>query len=348
MADHRTWAAWISEHRQDLVHATKSLLDACTRGVRTVAQRYPGVYFELGCRTDEAMMSLIHSVFTDLDGREFGRFPFSNRTPYDTFHAESMTDDECRYHSFNARLSVTREALRQRYQHNVRRHPAWLQREALHRSVMEALEEDCVPFPGRHPSWPRYGLPAWSDGLRAPRADWNPDAVVRQLRRREGWSVSARVQIVLSKHGAPMYPGAISRLLQDAAVAPDTLESTDLLPSNEGGSPDDRLAIRLAAADSYASLTSAERALLVLLLAGRPYKDIAREIPGLGNPSAVTRALGRICDGFLAQVLHQLGTRRTEAATLRPKAAAELLLSVLVTLPGIREQLLAADEETTS
>lgn len=345
MADHRTWTAWIAEHRRNLTHATHNLLDACTRGVRTVAQRYPGVYFELGYRTDEAMTSLVHLVFTDLDGRDYGRFPFTNRTPYDTFQAESMTDDECRYHSFNARLSVTREALRQQYQHNVRRHPAWLHREELHRSVLAALAEDCVPFPGRHPSWPRYGLPAWSDGLRASKPDWDPDAVVRLLRRRGGWSVSAQVQIVLSKHGAPMYPGAISRLLQDASVAPDAFESADQLRSNEGGSPDDQVAVRRAAADAWDALSSSERALLGLLLAGRPYRDIPLEIPELGNPSAVTRALGRICDGFLARLLAQWGACGTEAARPRPKAAAELLLSVLVTVPDIREELLAAEKE---
>ena len=70
--------------------------------------------------------------------------------------AEAMADGQCRYHSFNARLSVTRETLRQQYSHNVRRHPAWLQREELHKEVVAVLKEECAPFPGRHPNWPRY------------------------------------------------------------------------------------------------------------------------------------------------------------------------------------------------
>ncbi len=345
LAEQSTWAAWIADHRRNQAPASHRLLDACARGVRTVAQRYPGVYFELGCRTEESMTSLVHRVFTDLDGRQIGRFPFSDRTPYDAFLAEAMPDGQCRYHSFNARLSVARETLRQQYSHNVRRHPAWLQREELHREVVAILKEECAPFPGRHPNWPRYGLPSWPDGLRPTRPDWNPDEVVRALRRRGGWSVSARVQIVLSKHGAPMYPGEISRLLQDASIDAAVFESSDDLGSANDSPPDDQLAIRQAAATSYAALSQTERALLGLLLAGRPYKDIPSELPELGNPSAITRALERICDGFLKQVLIQVGAQRSEATQLRPKAAAELLLAVLVTLPGVREELLAADAE---
>lgn len=345
MDDHRTWVSWIAEHRRHAPSASRRLLDACARGVRTVSRRYPGVYFELGYRTDEAVESLVHRVFTDLDGRVFGRHPFQERTPYDTFVDRSMADDRCRYHSFDARLSVTREALRQQYRHNVRRHPAWLRREELHREVVEVLERDCVPFPGRHPRWPRYGLPSWTDALRPQNPGFDPEGVVGLLRRRSGWSVSAQVQIVLSKRGAPMYPGEISRLLQDATVAPDSFEASDELGSPDGTTPADQLAIRRAAAEAYAALSPAERSLLGLLLAGRPYKEIPSEIPELNNPTAITRALQRICEGFMQRLLAQLGARHDETTRLRPKAATELLLGVLVTVPQVRAELLAADEE---
>ena len=49
--------------------------------------------------------------------------------------------------------------------------------------------------------------------------------------------------------------------------------------------------------------------------------------------------------GLLQKVLAELGARQSEASGLRPKAAAELLLAVLVTLPGVRDELLAAEEE---
>ena len=288
-------------------------------------------------------MSLVHHVFADLDGRTIGRFPFSGRTPYDAYLAEGMADGPCRYHSFSARLSVAREALRQQYAHNVRRHPAWLRREELHREVMEALQEECATFPGRHPKWPRYGLPAWPDGLRPIRPDWNPDAMVRILSRRGGWSVPARVQMVLAKHGAPMYPGAISRLLQDASIDPGAFESADTLGAL-AGDRDDRAAVRQAALDAYASLTDVERALLSLLLAGRPYREIPAELPELSNPTAITRALERICDRVLARVLTQIGAAPEDAAGLRPKEAAELLLAVLLGIPGIRAELLAQED----
>ncbi len=291
------------------------------------------------------MTSLVHHVFADLDGRIIGRFPFAQRTPYDAYVAEAMADGACRYHSFSARLSVAREALRQQYAHNVRRHPAWLKREELHREVVAALTEECAPFPGRHPKWPRYGLRAWPDGLRPVRADWNPDEMIRVLRRRGGWSVSARVQIVLAKHGAPMYPGAISRLLQDASVDPGAFESADELASADEGDRDDQSAVRTAAVQAYAALTDVERSLLSLLLAGRPYKEIPAELPELANPTAITRALERICDAFLGRVLTQVGASRDDTTPLRPKAAAELLLGVLLTVPGIRAELLAAEDE---
>jgi len=344
LADHSTWVPWIAAHRRGQAPATRSLLDACSRGVRAVAHRYPGVYFELGCNTEEAMTSLVHHVFADLDARVIGRFPFSDRAPYDAFAADGTLDPQCRYHSFSARLSITREALRGQYAHNVSRHPAWLQREQLHREVVAALKEECVEFPGRHPRWPRYGLASWGDGLRPVRSDWNPDELVRLLRRRSGWSVSARVQIVLSKHGAPMVPGAISRLLQDASVDPSAFETSDDLADHDDASPEDRRAVRRAALDAYADLAPVERSLLALLLAGRAYKDIPAELPELANPTAVTRALERICDGFLKRVLVEVGASPSDAATLRPKAAAELLLAVLLTVPGIRAELLAAEE----
>ena len=346
--EHRlTWIAWIAQHREGLGTASRHLLDACERGVRTVAGRYPGVYFELGHRTEEAMTSLVHHVFADLDGRTLGRFPFSDRTPYDTFAAEQMPDGRCRHHSFDARLSITREALRQQYRHNASRHPAWLEREQLHRQVVAAVERDCVPFPGRHPSWPRYGLPSWPDGLRSARPDWNSEAVVGLLRRRAGWSVSAQVQIVLSKHGAPMYPGEISRILQDASVESDVFQPAERLGSAGEGPVDDRVAVRTAAVEAYASLSPEERALLGLLLSGRPYKDIPAEIPQLGNPTAVTRALERICDRFLRGLLVQMGASRDDMARLRPREAADLLIGVLVTVPDIRAELVAAEGEVT-
>ncbi len=335
------WVSWIADHRQDRSPASRHLLDACQRGVRGVARRYPSVYFELGSRTEEAMASLVHRVFTDLDGRTIGRFPFSERTPFDCYLQERMADRQARYHSFSARLSVTREALRAQYSHNVRRHPAWLAREELHRAVVAVLRAECAPFAGRRDGYPRYGLHAWPDGHRAARADWDPDAVVGALRRRGGWSVSARVQIVLSKRGAPMYPGEISRLLQDAAIEPTAFDAAE--PAATTPEVTDAVAVRGAAAAAFAELDGTERRLLVLLLAGRPYREIPDELPDLRNPVAVTRALQAICDKLLGRVLAAVGVKRAAAASLRPKEAAELLLGVLVTVPGIRAELMAEE-----
>lgn len=342
MSEHHQVDA-IRRHRAGDGRASADLLDDCHHGVRRVARPYPASYFELGERSDESMTSLVHTVFTCLDRRVYGRFPFRQRTPFDAYAEDAMTDRETRWHSFDARLSVARETLRDQYAANLRQMPLLAERDALHRQVVEALRSECRTFPGRNPRYPRYGLASWPDGLRPIRGDWSADRVVRLLRARGGWSVPARCQLVLERRGAPMYPGEISALLQDAAVAP-----LAALPAEEhsGSTPNDaeRLPVRRAAADLFMSLAEDDRRLLALLLQGAPYRVISERVPSLRNATAITRALGRICDRFLDGVIAAFELPDGSRPQLRPQQVAELLLPILVELPAVRAALDAEED----
>lgn len=334
------WIDDIAAHRDREPTATRRLLtDSCGQVAR-VSRRYPAVYFELGDRSDESVRSLGHRVFTFLDGRVYGRFPFSDRTPFDAFLADQLPDDRVRYHAFDARLSVTREALRDQYAFNVRHHPEWAEKETLHRQVVAALKQHCRPVPGRSPRWPRYGLAAWGDAPRSPRPDWDREDVVRILARRAAWPVESRVQLVLARRGAPMYPGAISSLLQESDVANSSADiDPDLLArdSSEGAARVARLLVRQHLAAAWTALEEDERGLLLDLLAGRPYREIVERSPRYRDPSAVTRALSKLCTRLLAPLCEALGQDGDEVHGLRPQQQAELLFGALAELPAVRE-----------
>jgi hypothetical protein len=362
--DEHAWVERIAGHRKGQAAPTRELLWDTLRFVARVSRRYPPVYFELCERNDESLESLGHHVFARLDGRAFGRFPFSGRVPFDAFLEDLLPDRDVRWHSFESRLSVTREALREQYAFNVRHHPDWAERERLHREVVAALREVAVAFPGRSPRWPRWGLPSWGQAPRGPRADWDREETVRLLSRREGWPVESRVQLVLARHGAPMYPGAISALLQDASVrgarvdrvvedeSGGTGEGWDgALSGAAGGAAANsepgalepaRLTVRRRVAEGWAALLSEERELLALLVAGRPYREIVERVPRYRDPSAVTRALARICEGLLRRVVEALDESRAgsgAAEELRPQQVAELIFPLLLDLPDVRARI---------
>ncbi len=327
------WLDRIAAHRDGQLHASGGLLARTRSEVARLSRRYPAVYFELGDRSAESVDSLAHRVFTNLDVRAYGRFPFSKRTPFDAFLQEQMDDGQVRYHSFDSRLSVTRESLREQYAFNVRHHPEWAERERIHREVVAFLKESARPFPGRSPRWPRYGLSSWSDGPRSPR-NWDREDVVRILARRSGWPVASRVELVLAKRGVPMYPGAISSLLQEAELSGQPLPPPPDADSSEGSARAARLLVRQTLAIGWRALEPDERTLLVKLLAGTPYREVVQSMPSYRDPSAVTRALARLCSRLLAPLCEGLGGEGL--GSLRPQQQAELLFAALVELPEVR------------
>lgn len=327
-----SWTGDIARHRLGEPAATRRLVDRTHRGVARVSRGYPAVYFELADRGPESVLSLAHIVFCHLDSREYGRFPFSGRAPLDAFRQDRMPDRDCAFHSFSSRLSVTREVLRAQYAFNLRRHPEWREREELHQEVVEALRAECRTFPGRNPKYPRYGLKSW-ESVRAAKPGWNHDEAVRSLRRRAGWSVAARVQIVLAMKGAPMYPGEVSRVLQDADVAPGGahVEADD---RGREDALDAILAVRRRVADAWSALEPSDRVLLRCLIEGRSGKEIMEAVPELSSPVQVSRALKALTGQFVAALAPE---GEGAARGLRPKEVADLLLPVLLAIPGVEE-----------
>ncbi len=342
--DGRTWTPRIEAHRGGAVPASRSLLGDVLRATDRVSRRYPGAYFELCRRNDHAVTSFGHKVFVRLDSRVFGRFPFTDRTPFDAYVAEQMHDGDVRWHSFEARLSIAREVLREQYAFNVRRHPEWAAKDALHQDVVAALKADFPTWPGRSARYPRYGLTSWPGGPRSVRPDWDRDDVVRIVTRRAGWPLATRIELVLAKRGAPMYPAAVSAILQDADVAASdsSLDPDALGASREADALEGTLTVRRLVAERWATLSDDEQQLLSLLAAGRPYREVVEAVPSFRDPSAVTRALARICDRFVSDLVAALSPDGAGAEPLKPKQQAELLFGVLAELPDVRAQMEAA------
>ncbi len=335
----RRWTPRIAAHRAGDDDATRDLLRDSLRAVDRVSRRYPDVYFELARKTPEAVASLGHRVFCRLDGRSFGRFPFSGRTPFDAFVAETMGDRDVRYHSFEARLSIAREALREQYAFNVRHHPEWAAKEELHKAVVQACRDHCATWPGRNPRYPRYGLTSWRPGPRVPRDDWDRDDVVRVVTRRGAWPVRSQVDLVLAKRGCAMYPAEISAILQDASVASadSSIDPEDLAGSPMERALDARLSVRRVLSERWGQLDADQQRLVAMLVAGKPYREIVDAIDRYRDPSSCTRALAKICDAFIGDLGERLGV--ATGVSLRPRQAAEVLLPALMELPEVKAAL---------
>ena len=111
------------------------LRDCFVRHVKRATSRYPDAYFELGQKNSEAIEGLADRSFVVCARVSKGLFPFSARTPFQCFIEERFDDPPIRYHSFYAKLSITRELLRDDYAHNLRRNPTLRWKDNLHRAI---------------------------------------------------------------------------------------------------------------------------------------------------------------------------------------------------------------------
>ena len=88
------------------------LLSEFMRHVARVARPYPDAYFVLSQKNDDAVDDLGNRAFSICASIEKGRFPFSGRAPFPAYVEEQFDGRTIRYHSFYAKLSITRELLR--------------------------------------------------------------------------------------------------------------------------------------------------------------------------------------------------------------------------------------------
>lgn len=295
------------------------LLAVVQHEVRAVSRPYPPAYFALGEKSDHSVADLGHRVFTVCAAVEKGRFPFLGRVPFAAYVEERMDGRAVRYHSFRAKISITREILRDDYARNVVRDPELRWRAELHQAVGAALKDCARSRPqgrGQPPVWelvdagPRVVL-RWDrlrDHLQEHRHEGTPALVRRALRR-----------------GGPASHHRLSSLLAEVVERPplDTVHGEEApvdLPT--------RLALRGAVRRAWEELAPDDQALLTAVVRGQSYDELVARDGRFAHRVAVSRAVKRCGDHFVEVVLDELGV---EAGHRRspPLALVEAVMEVL-------------------
>jgi HAMP domain-containing protein len=296
------------------------LRDRVGRHVHQVARRYPDAYFELGRRTPEALEGLADRVFTVCARVPKGRFPFQGREPFQAFVEERFDDPPIRYHSFYARLSITRELLRDDYAFNIRHDPTLRWRDELHRAVGQALKARCEAVDEGPGAWRRWRIPGRHLAAARPLEEVRQRLAAGDPRR----PVEALVEEALALAGRPLSHSQVSNLLADALGGPPD----ELAPEVEEAGVTDRMAVRAAVLSAWEALGDEDRALLAALARGDSYDALIARVPGLRDRSAVSRAVSRCGEGFVARVVQQLGDGDASPSTT-PKELVERVVAVL-------------------
>ncbi len=287
----------------------RELLDHFLRHVARVASPYPGAYFPLGRKDDDAVDELAHRVFTSGARTPKGRFPFLGRTPLGAFVAERFDGRSIRYHSFYARLSITREMLRDEYARNVVRDPVLRQRAEVWAAIGACLEAAPEERRGEMPR-------AWLLGALAR----EPDADLPRLAAR-----------------AVELAGALPRAeLTDVVLEVLGPPPVDTPPADADPDPAMQGAVRAAVRAAWLALDADGRALLRGLAGGLSYAEIIVANPQFKHKVAVTRAVERCTQGFVARVVAAVGGTADGAA---PAELAERIFEVLVEVdPSLLEE----------
>lgn len=294
------------------------LLREVVKNVAAVSRGYPDAYFALGRKTPEAVEDLAHRVFTSCARTCKTRFPFQGRTPFRTYADEKMDGRTIRYHSFYARLSITREMMRDDYASNVCRDPALKRGALLYSEVGAALRELADPVSTGKPAvWRLKG-----QGLMRPKPhDQVIDALAASGLREVPELVTAAMKMTGPVTQSRL-TGILAEILNDGPVdAPATEESED--------DPTLTLSVREAVLDAWGVLEPADQALMLAVARGDAYDDLLERFPDFKHKVALTRAVQRCNKLFLERVASRLGAAETPAVA--PQQLAEAILEVLVT-----------------
>ncbi len=304
----------------------QDLRDLFLRHVDRVTRRYPDAYFELGCRSDDAVEGLADRALTVCAAVAKGRFPFMGRVPFRAFVEEAFDDPPIRYHSFYARLSVARELLRDDYAFNLRRDPVLRWRDQLHRDIGAALKARAQAVDdggGGHQRW---------------RIDARGPTVVRHLDDvRDALAPVARdlsvddlVHRALTLAGQPLAHSVLSNLLGDVLGGPpDEVPPEAPAPA----SLPEALTLRRAVLGAWQELSEPEQALVTALARGDSYDDLIARVPAFRDRSAVSRAVRACGERFVARIVRDLGEDPTGGAAT-PKQVLELVAAVVLPLVG--------------
>jgi len=293
-----------------------SLLEVFTQHVGHMARSYPDAYFVLGRKDDDSVADLSHRAFTVCAKVEKGRFPFSGRRPFAAYVAEAFEGRAIRYHSFYAKLSIAREILRDDYAKNLVRDPVLRARAELYKAIGDVLKEVATASPGGRGSPPR-----WRVG--GPALVRPPEVVEAELRRRGLATLADQVPFAL-RHGGPASQAQLARLLGPLhrVAEPDELGPT----AHDPGDVALTLSLREAVLDGWAALGEEDRGLLAALARGASYDELIATDPRFAHRVAVTRAVKRITNDFVARVEAVTGGN---SSTGSPLMVLESILGVL-------------------
>jgi len=302
--------------------AGSALLDEFSRHVRHVTRTYPDAWFATGRKDEEGVLDLSHRSFTTCARVEKGRFPFSGRTPFRAYVDERFDGRTVRYHSFYAKLSITRELMRDDYARNLSRDPVLRWRADLYRKVRDYVRAHMEELPqGR-------GLPSrWqlrSTGLRAMR----PIGVVEaRLRDRRVSDIETIILTALRDCG-PMTCSRLTNLAEAVLGTPEKEEAPAPILQATAGT---QVGIRRAVLDAWQELDDDDRELLGAIARGEPYDSLVARCPRFKHKVAVTRAVTRCGKHFMARIAGEAGLDDPAMPKgVRPKDLLELVLEVLV------------------
>ena len=297
------------------------LLREFMRHVAKVARPYPDAYFVLGQKSDDAVDDLGNRAFSVCASVPKGRFPFSDRPPFAAYVEEQFDGRTIRYHSFYAKLAITREIMRDDYAFNLRRDPVLRWRAELYADIGTVLKESCEAVPqgrGVPPKWQRA-----STGMRMIRP---PEVVIARLRQFEVEDVETLVHAALVE-GGPQTQSKLTHMLEAVIGAPSIDEP-------EAGHTEDhtadRMGVREAVKDAWEALEDPDRWLVIALARGDAYDDLIAAHPQLNNKVAVSRAVSRVGTHFLTRVIDAIGGEATPDAT--PRTLLEPIMAMLAEL----------------
>lgn len=322
---------WVSEFVQaeaaaDPLRGAKAgehLLDAFVRHTRHMTRSYPDAWFADGLRNDDdGVADLAHRTFTVCARKVKGRFPFSGRTPFICYTDERFDGRTVRYHSFYAKLSIARELMRDDYAKNLVRDPVLRWRAELYREVRATVKSEAVAESQGAGLPPRFRL-QHTTGLRALRPI---GAVEARLKAAQERSVAVIVRTALSECG----PLTASRLTHLAEAVLGTPEAHEPAPPVVAAAQSEQVGLRRAVQDAWDDLESADQQLLIAVARGEAYADLVRRHPRFKHKVAVTRAVTRCGEHFMARLSEEAGTSTTGVPKgVRPRDLIELVLSVL-------------------
>jgi hypothetical protein len=299
-------------------HEAAQLLSEFMRHVARVARPYPDAYFVLSQKNDEAVDDLGNRAFSICASIEKGRFPFSGRPPFTAYVEEQFDGRTIRYHSFYAKLAITRELLRDDYAFNLRRNPVLRWRAELYADIGAILKETCESVPqgrGVPPKWQRSG-----SGLRMLQP---PEVVQERLRLLDSPSLETLVHEAIGQAG-PQTQSRLTNMLEAVLGTPSTDEP-------ESGAVEDhtadRLGLREAVAQAWGNLEPADQGLVIALSKGASYEELISGHPSLNNKVSVSRAVSRVGQYFLSAIVEAMGVEAAPDAT--PRTLMEPIMAML-------------------